>query len=161
MYIFVRNFLLIIFLQISLCSSINNTIYNEKYKSKYEEYKSKYENEIGIKELTRLKSMGFFYYTIKNGGICDYSENILINKTDYYTMYSTLIHELTHYLQCIYSNKMNRNMSSIKNHILPLYTITLIESLYKKEFWEMEYEAFYYQNNIKEFEDLEKYIKNI
>ena len=153
-----RNFLLICFLQILLCSSMNN---NNIYKNKYEKYKNKYQNEIEIKELTRLTSMGFFHYTIKNGEICDYSENILINKTDYYTMYSTLIHELTHYLQCIYSNKMNTNMSSIHNHILPLNTIKFIELVYNKEFWQMEYEAFYYQKNTNEFEKLETYIKTI
>jgi len=140
-----------------LCSSMDDAI----YKNKYEEYKNKYKNEIEIKELTRLNSKGIFYYTIKNGEICNYSKNIFINKTDYYTMYSTLIHELTHYLQCIYSNKMNQNMSSIKNHILPLHTIQFIELVYNKEYWQMEYEAFYYQTNIKEFEKLEKYIKTI
>ena len=52
-------------------------------------------------------------------------------------------------------------MSSIKQHILPLYTINFIEKAYKKDYWKMEYEAFYYQKNNKEFEKLEKYIKNI
>ena len=76
-------------------------------------------------------------------------------------MYLTLIHELTHYFQCIYSNKMNTDMNSIHNHILPLNTIKFIELVYKKKFWDMEYEAFYYQKNNKEFKKLEKYIKNI
>ena len=49
-------------------------------------------------------------------------------------MYIILIHELTHYFQCIYSNKMNTDMSSIHNHILPLNTINFIELVYKKDY---------------------------
>lgn len=154
-----RNILFMFIFQIFLSISINQDY--DIFKNKYEKYKNKYKNEIQIKELPRLKSEGLFHYSVKNGEICDYSENILINKTDYYTMYSTLIHELTHYLQCIYSNKMNKNMSSIYNHILPLHTIKFIEGAYKQHFWNMEYEAFYYQKNTKDFEKLEKYIKNI
>ena len=160
MYIFMRSILFIFLLQVFLCFSINET-FDTIYKNKYEHYKNKYENQIKIKELPRLRSEGIFYYTVKNGNICDYAENIFINKTDYYHMYSTLIHELTHYFQCIYSNKMNKNISSIHNHILSIDTIQFIELVYKRIFWEMEYEAFYYQKNNKEFEKLEKYIKNI
>lgn len=160
MYIFMRSILFIFLLQVFLCFSINET-FDTIYKNKYENYKNKYENQIKIKELPRLRSEGIFYYTVKNGNICDYAENIFINKTDYYHMYSTLIHELTHYFQCIYSNKMNKNMSSIHNHILSNDIIQFIELVYKKKFWEMEYEAFYYQKNSKEFEKLEKYIENL
>ena len=147
-------------LQLCLCFSINET-FDTIYKNKYEYYKNKYKNQIQIKELPRLRSEGIFYYTIRNGNICDYGENIFINKTHYYYMYVTLIHELTHYFQCIYSNKMNKNMSSIHNHILPLNTIKFIELVYKPHFWNMEYEAFYYQENINEFEKLEEYMKSI
>ena len=160
MYIFVRSILFIFLLQFFLCFSINET-FNNIYKSKYENYKNKYKNKIEIIEIPRLKSEGFFYYTVKNGEICDYAEKIFINKTNYYTMYLTLIHELTHYFQCIYSNKMNTNMNSIHNHILPLNTIKFIELVYKKKFWDMEYEAFYYQKNNKEFKKLEKFILTI
>ena len=160
MYIFTRSILFVFLLQIVLCFSINET-FDTVYKNKYENYKNKYKNHIQIRESTRLKTDGFFYYTVKNGEICDYSEKIFINKSNYYHMYSILIHELTHYFQCIYSNKMNKNMSSIHNHILPLNTIKFIELVYKPHFWNMEYEAFYYQENINEFEKLEKYIKNI
>ena len=153
-------FFYLFLLQLFLCFSIKEK-FDIIYKNKYEYYKTKYKNQIPIKELPRLRSEGIFYYIIKNGNICDYGENIFINKTNYYTMYVTLIHELTHYFQCIYSNKMNKNMSSIHNHILPLHTIQFIESVYKKTFWEMEYEAFYYQKNSKKFKNLEKYITTI
>tara|TARA_B100001094_G_scaffold307494_1_gene339237 strand:- start:440 stop:916 length:477 start_codon:yes stop_codon:yes gene_type:complete len=147
-------------LQLCLCFSINET-FDTIYKNKYEYYKNKYKQQIQINEISRLKSEGFFYYTVKNGEVCDYAEKIFINKTNYYQMYIILIHELTHYFQCIYSNKMNKNMSSIHNHILPLHTIQFIELVYKKTFWEMEYEAFYYQKNSKEFKNLEEYITTI
>ena len=147
-------------LQLCLCFSINET-FDTIYKNKYEYYKNKYNQQIQINEISRLKSEGFFYYTVKNGEVCDYAEKIFINKTNYYQMYIILIHELTHYFQCIYSNKMNKNMSSIHNHILPLHTIQFIELVYKKTFWEMEYEAFYYQKNSKEFKNLEEYITTI
>ena len=160
MYIFLRSILFIFLLQLLLCFSINET-FNNKYKNKYENCKNKYKNKIQINEISRLKSEGFFYYTVKNGEICDYAEKIFINKTNYYQMYIILIHELTHYFQCIYSNKMNTNMSSIHNHILPLHTINFIENAYKKDYWKIEYEAFYYQKNSKEFEKLEKFILTI
>ena len=51
-------------------------------------------------------------------------------------------------------------MNSIHNHILPLNTIKFIELVYKKKFWDMEYEAFYYQKNNENLK-IEKYIKNI
>tara|TARA_B110000483_G_C17978255_1_gene458683 strand:- start:248 stop:736 length:489 start_codon:yes stop_codon:yes gene_type:complete len=158
--LFLYLFLYLFLLQLFLCVSINET-FDTIYKNKYEYYKNKYKNQIHIEELARLKSEGIFYYTIKNGEICNYAEKIFINRTNYYTMYLTLIHELTHYFQCIYSNKMNKNMSSIHNHILPLHTIQFIEDVYKKTFWNMEYEAFYYQKNSKKFKNLEEYIKNI
>lgn len=147
-------------LQLCLCFSINET-FDTIYKNKYEYYKNKYNQQIQINEISRLKSEGFFYYTVKNGEVCDYGEKIFINKTNYYQMYIILIHELTHYFQCIYSNKMNKNMSSIHNHILPLHTIKFIELVYKRTFWNMEYEAFYYQKNSKEFKKLEEYITTI
>lgn len=160
MYIFMRSILFIFLLQVFLCFSINET-FDTIYKNKYEYYKNKYNQQIQINEISRLKSEGFFYYTVKNGEVCDYAEKIFINKTNYYQMYIILIHELTHYFQCIYSNKMNKTMSSIHNHILPLHTIQFIELVYKKKFWNMEYEAFYYQKNSKEFKKLEEYIKSI
>ena len=123
--------------------------FDQYYKTKYLYYKNKYNSNIQIKEIKHLKAQGFFYYTVKNGEVCDYAEKIFINKTNYYTMYLTLIHELTHYFQCIYSNKMNTDMSSIHNHILPLNTINFIENAYKKDYWKIEYEAFYYQKNSK------------
>ena len=146
------NKFLYIFILFHFSFAFNETI----YKDIYFKYKNKYQSYINIKEVSRLKSNGFFYYTIKNGEICDYAENIFINKTNYKSMLATLIHELTHYLQCIYSNKNNKNISSIHNHILPLHTIYFIENVYHKKYWDMEYEAFYYQNNINEFNKLEK-----
>lgn len=145
------NKFLYIFMLFHLSFAFNETIYKDTYLI----YKNKYQPHINIKEISRLKSQGFFYYTVKNGEICDYSENILINKTTYKSMLPILIHELTHYLQCIYSNKNNKNITSIKNHVLPLHTIQFIENAYDKKHWNMEYEAFYYQDNINEFHKLE------
>ena len=142
-------------------TQLNEESNEDLYKDLYITYKQKYNTQIQIKEIKRLRSQGYFNYFIKNGEVCDYPENILINKTTYKKMLNTLIHELTHYFQCIYSNKMNTDMSSIHNHILPLNTIKFIELVYKKKFWDMEYEAFYYQKNNQEFNKLEKLLLTI
>ena len=73
MYIFMRSILFIFIFQIFLSSSINQD-FDILYKNKYENYKNKYKNEIQINEISRLKSEGFFYYTVKNGEVCDYAE---------------------------------------------------------------------------------------
>jgi len=89
-------------------SRFNRVTHEDLYKELYFEYKNKYNTKIEIKEIKGLRSSGFFYYVVKKGEICSYPENILINKTTYKKMLNTLIHELTHYLQCLYSNKYHQ-----------------------------------------------------
>lgn len=139
-------------------TQLNEESNEDLYKDLYITYKQKYNTQIQIKEIKRLRSQGYFNYFIKNGEVCDYPENILINKTTYKKMLNTLIHELTHYLQCIYSRKNNKNMTAITNHKPINSTQQFIKDIYVQKFWNMEYEAFYYQDNINEFYKLEKLI---
>lgn len=134
--------------------------YEDYYMNKYLYYKNKYNSNIQIKEIKHLKAQGFFYYTVKNGEVCNYAEYILINKTHYYYMFRILLHELTHYFQCIYSNKNNKNMSSIKNKMPSNKYITFVKDSYKNLYWDFEFEAFYYQYNYHDFKILESEIMN-
>lgn len=139
-------------------SRFNKVTHEDLYKELYFEYKNKYNTKIEIKEIKGLRSPGFFYYVVKKGEICDYPENILINKTTYKKMLNILIHELTHYLQCLYSKQKNKIMGAITNNKPLNKTKQFIENLYSQKFWNMEYEAFYYQDNIDKFNKLEQLV---
>jgi len=137
-------------------SNINYKKYfDQYYKTKYLYYKNKYNANVSIQEIKHLKAQGYFYYVVKNGEVCDYAENILINKTHYYYMFRILLHELTHYLQCVHSNKNNKNISSIKNKIPSDKYIKFVKDSYKNLYWDFEFEAFYYQYNYHDFKILE------
>ena len=133
----------------------NNNIY---YMERYMYYKNKYRDRIQINEIKKMKVRGYFNYIIKKNDICKYAENILINQTDYFNMFKILIHELTHYIQCIYSEKYNKNMSSVTNKMPNNYYVDFVKTAYKIQDWDMEFEAFYYQSNYENFKDLEKFI---
>lgn len=163
---FLSNIIFTFILNLIYCMSLNNiTVINNTlidndiyYMKRYMYYKNKYKDRIQIKEIEKMKVRGYFNYVIKKDDICKYAENILINKTDYFNMFKILIHELTHYMQCIYSEKYNKNMSSITKKMPNDYYVDFVKTVYKIEDWDTEFEAFYYQSNYEKFKNLENII---
>ena len=127
------------------------------YRYMYYKYKNMYKNNIYIEEIN-IKHNGLFVYdTYEN--ICIEPIKIYIkNKFNYKDKFRTLIHELTHYLQCIYSIKYNIEYSSITNNKPNKDIINFIDEVYNISEVKEEYEAFYYENKLLEFNNLEKFV---
>lgn len=129
---------------------------NVNYRYLYYKYKVLYKNYVYIEE-TNVKYDGIFIYYFNNNNICVNAEKIYINnKLNYKKKFEVLIHELTHYLQCLYSIKCNKSYSSITNNIPNKDVIKIIDKIYNESNLSEEYEAFYYQYNYLEFNTLEK-----
>lgn len=128
------------------------------YRYLYYQHKNVYSKYILIKEINKSIYEGSFYFQ-DNNNICIKPISIIINNhTSYYKKYTILIHELTHYLQCIYSIKHNTVYSSITNNIPNKSIIHFINNTYNESYLKEEYEAYYYQYNHKEFHDLERHV---
>ena len=126
------------------------------YRYLYYKYKVLYKNYLYIEE-NSLKYDGVFIYYSNNNNICTDAEKIYINnKLNYKKKFQILIHELTHYLQCLYSIKYNKSYSSITKNKPNKDVIKIIDKLYNQSNLSEEYEAFYYQYNYLKFNSLEK-----
>lgn len=126
------------------------------YRYLYYKYKVLYKNYLYIEE-NSVKYDGVFIYYSNNNNICRDAEKIYINnKLNYKKKFQILIHELTHYLQCLYSIKYNKSYSSITKNKPNKDVIKIIDKLYNQSNLSEEYEAFYYQYNYLKFNSLEK-----
>ncbi len=133
-------------------------IHSINYRYLYYQKQKLYNKYIDIKE-ENIKYSGLFTFDVDINQICiNYKYIYIKKKNDYYYKYKSLIHELTHYLQCIYSIKHNKPFSSITNNSPDNYTINFIKTIYNESFYKEEFEAFYYQNNPDLFPQLEKYV---
>lgn len=128
------------------------------YRYLYYKYKVLYKSVIYIEE-NNVRYDGIFIYNTDKNNVCINGEKIYINKKlDYKTKFEILIHELTHYLQCLNSMKNNKSYSSITKNRPKNNIIKIIDKLYNKSSLSEEYEAFYYQYNYLEFNDLENFV---
>lgn len=144
----------IILLLLCLFYCIDSINYRYLFYQKHQLY-NKY---ISIKE-ENIKYSGLFTYDVDKNNVCvNYKYIYIKKKNDYYNKYRILIHELTHYLQCIYSIKHNKPFSSITNNLPNNQTIEFIKTTYNESVYKEEFEAFYYQNNPDLFPQLEKYV---
>lgn len=133
-------------------------IHSINYRYLYYQKQKLYNKYIDIKE-ENIKYSGLFTFDVDINHVCiNYKYIYIKKKNDYYYKYRSLIHELTHYLQCIYSIKHNKPFSSITNNSPDNYTINFIKTIYNESFYKEEFEAFYYQNNPDLFPQLEKYV---
>ena len=133
-------------------------IHSINYRYLYYQKQKLYNKYIDIKE-ENIKYSGLFTFDVDINQVCiNYKYIYIKKKNDYYYKYKSLIHELTHYLQCIYSIKHNKPFSSITNNSPDNYTINFIKTIYNESFYKEEFEAFYYQNNPDLFPQLEKYV---
>lgn len=128
------------------------------YRYLYYKYKLLYKSSIYIEE-NNVRYDGIFIYNTDKNNICINGEKIYINKKlDYKTKFEILIHELTHYLQCLYSMKYNKSYGSITKNKPNNNMIKIINKLYNKSNLGEEYEAFYYQHNYLKFNNLENFV---
>lgn len=137
---------------------ISNVLCDLNYRYLYCKYKVLYKSSIYIEE-NNVKYDGVFIYNIDKNNVCINGEKIYINnKLDYKKKFEILIHELTHYLQCLNSMKNNKSYSSITKNRPKNNIIKIIDKFYNQSNLSVEYEAFYYQYNYLEFNDLEKFV---
>lgn len=133
---------------------INSTETNYYYE--FNKYIKLYSPYIYIEEIDDLYVEGYIDYTTINNDICYRIDGIYIKKNKPFKLkFQTLIHELTHYLQCIYSYKKNKNIYVITNNIPSSKNISFIKKVYNESHWTQEYEAFFYQYNTNLFNNLE------
>ena len=131
---------------------------NLNYYYLYNIYKQKYNNHIQIIE-DNIRDDGLFIFNIDKNNVCIKSTHIYIKKKNIYELkFTSLIHELTHYLQCIYSFKFNKPFSSVTNYKPKKQTISFINSAYNESYYNEEYEAYYYSQNYKNFNKLENIV---
>ena len=127
------------------------------YRYLYYKYKNLYKNYVYIEE-NNIKYDGMFTFD-NYKDICIKPKKIYIKKKlNYEKKFGVLIHELTHYLQCIHSIKYNKLYSSITNNKPNKTIIDYINESYNISHLNEEYEAFYYQNNYLKFNNLEKFV---
>ena len=98
------------------CSNIVtiNPTYYYLYHTKIKEYNSYFR----IKEIQKLDCEGLIDYSMYKNKAC-YKVNYIYIKQEnsYETKYKVLIHELTHYLQCLHSHKHYNAQYKITNNI--------------------------------------------
>ncbi len=139
--------LILMFLNFVLCDL--------NYYYLYKLYSKKYIYNIDIIE-GNIKYDGLFLFDTNKDNVCTKSTLIYIKKKGTYKQkFISLIHELTHYLQCIYSRKFNLPFSSVTNNKPTNKTIDFIHNNYNKSHFNEEYEAFYYSYNYKKFDKFE------
>jgi len=148
---------------------INYTLQEITYKNKYFYYFNKYKYLINITETNLFPNIdgNFVYYfqpfCIPHHIHITSNINNTINRTITYKIkYITLLHELIHYFQCIYSKKkyIYYKIKSI-THFKPsnIYR-KFIKKYYNKSKWNIEFESYYITQYPYKFKFFENKFKN-
>lgn len=139
-------------------SFLNFVLCDLNYYYLYRLYSQKYSYNIDIIQ-NNIRCDGLFLFDTDKNNVCTKSTHIYIKKKNTYKQkFLSLIHELTHYLQCIYSRRFNLPFSSITENKPTNKTINFIHKNYNKSYFNEEYEAFYYSYNHNKFNILEKQV---
>lgn len=159
-------FILLIFLPI-VFSKLIYTDYNSTfYENKYQTYKNKYNQLINITETNKFPEVDgkfIYYFQPFCNPVNIYISHNLTNRTiSYKDKFSTLLHELTHFFQCLYSNKLlvQKKIIPITKFLPSYYLRSFVKKYYNKTTWNIEFEAYHITEKPNKFTIIENYIHN-